>query len=117
VRAHAGARDLASGRRSCGSAAVRVGDAADRRGRPVSVSLEGREGGADEQAPLVSDRAERRRSAQRPCGPSRSGPACGPKSGHPLQCLFFFFFYAVFVLYLNLCNKLCDDPKIMRIFV
>ena len=74
-------------------------------------------GGPDEQAPLVSDRAERRRRAQRPRGPSRSGPACEPKSGHPLQCLFFFFFYAVFVLYLNLCNKLCDDPKIMIIFV
>ena len=76
------------------------------------------EGGSDGRDPPVSDRVRGEARAQRSRRSSADGSACGPSSwaAHGIV-LFSFFFYAVFALYLNLCNKSCADPKIMKIFV
>ena len=75
--------DLASGGRDRGRAAAHEEGGADGWGYPVSVPQREGRGGPDERDPLVSDRAERRAHAQRPCGPRGSGPACGPISRAP----------------------------------
>jgi len=95
MRTRARVEDLANGGRSRGSAAVRGTDGADGWGIPVSVpQREGRGRGSDERDPPVSDPQREERGgqrAQRPRGPSRGGPACGPISGRSLQQFFFFF--------------------------
>ena len=90
MRAHAWAEYFANGGRSRGGAAAREGGGTDGWGYPVSVPQREGRGRPDERDPLVSNRVRGRARAQRPRGPGGSGPACGPKSGHPLQCLFFF---------------------------
>ena len=115
LRTRAQAEDLAIGGRGHGRAAVHEEGGTDRRDPPVSVPQ--REGGPDERDPLVSDHAQgeqRTRSVR----VGRAG-AGRPAGRFPAtRCsVFLFSFYAVFELYLNLCNTSCVDPKIMEIFV
>ena len=97
--------NLTSDGRCCGRAAVREEGGADGWGYPVSVPQREGEGGSDERNPPVSDHVRGRERAQRPRGPSGSGSACGPISRPLAAQWFFFFFYAVFALYLILCKK------------
>jgi hypothetical protein len=75
MRARAEAEDLAIGRRGRGRVAVREREGSDGWGYLVSGC----------------ERESERGRAQRGCGPSWNGPACGPVSGSStVQCYFLF---------------------------
>ena len=116
MRTRAGAEDLAIGRWSCGSAVAREEDEADRWGRPVSVSQRGEEGGLT--SGTRSSVTAQRGGSARSVHVGRAGVGRPAGRFPAARCSVFLFpFYAVFVLYLNLCHKSCVDPKIMEIFV
>jgi len=112
MRTRTPAETLASDGRSRGRTAVRGEDAADRWGR---VSVPQRE---DLTSGTRSSVTSRRGSSARAASARAELEWAGLRAEfRPLAAVFSFSFYAVFVLYLNLCNKSCVDPKIMEIFV
>jgi len=112
MRARAWAKTLANGGQSRGSAAARE-EGADGWDLPVTVLQREGEGRSDERDPPVSDRVQRESARS-----ARMGRPAGILAGlSRFRFVFLFPFRFKSALCLILCNKLCTDPKMMKLFV